>query len=537
MESIKLQFDWEQSSEAIVFISLGGKGDSFSLVQSLVAEASTRYPQLNQLNFVQVPLPIDKLENWSYYLAAQLIAQWRELSVPKHSVEIIINELGLSNAASGGTFFAALDQTATLTPIRLQLDKRLESLKQRQPNHPSDKIKWLEQEAKSLAEWFTQLPPAPSGSYHSSVEASGCLAQLQSNMLALRSKILRQLEDYFSQMWQVGTRSLLLLLNSLIETFDRIRASFEAQRHDSLRCESSAWRAYYNLRSQLEEHSWRLFGQSSPKWEAVLSALAHAYKFKLEAEIYTQSAQLVGELAQQTRLHADSVEQIDTLFASLQNHYTQRGWVEPLFLPLLKNFLSRVNSAHLRSELENSMGCSFDRWGTLDSTQTTALSEQILDRLRPLCLEVYAECCRCVLNLNPNQQTQPVRTQTPISAQSDVILPEPEKLISLQVQNADIQDVLEMLAKMGKVCVVADRSINGTVSLALDQVPFTEAVNAVTKAGNITYTKNSNIYTFNRVSSKNSPTTIISENSNVYTFNRLSSTDSVISEPSNPSSR
>jgi len=43
MESGKLQFDWEQSSEAIALIGLDGKGEeSFSLLRHLVSEASAR---------------------------------------------------------------------------------------------------------------------------------------------------------------------------------------------------------------------------------------------------------------------------------------------------------------------------------------------------------------------------------------------------------------------------------------------------------------------------------------------------------------
>lgn len=310
-------------------------------------------------------------------------------------------------------------------------------------------------------------------------------------------------------------------MNSLIETFDGIRANYEAGRQDSLRRESSAWRAYYNLNPQIEERSW-IFTRDRLDWQAILSALATAYNFKLKAEIYTQSAQLVGELTRQTRLYADWVQQSDVLLARMQAYFSDRGAVESLFLPLLKSFLAeRVNKIQLRGEIENWVGYKCDRWQTLESSQITALSERILSEIRPLCLEVYAECCRSILNLEPpNRQNQTaIVTQTAEPSESINTDTDAEKRIDLQVQNADIQDVLELLAKEGRVCVVADKSIGGTISLTLDNVPFTEALTAVAAAGNLSYTKNSNIYTFNRFSQKSSAA-ILSEDSNVYTFNR-----------------
>ncbi|PSM49877.1 hypothetical protein C7Y66_06720 [Chroococcidiopsis sp. CCALA 051] len=500
-----VQFDWEQCSEALALIRLGSRENSnFSLLQNLVLEASARYPQLRQLRFVNVPIPTSQLESWSYYLAAQLIVQWRSLPLLKYSVESVVSELGLNDPGSREPCFTTLNRTATATLLTKQLAIRMESLQQKcQQQLASQRQQWLEQETRQLAEWFTS-PTAESGS----------LAQLQSNVLVLRAKMLRQLQGYFDQMHQIGARSLLEWLNSLIKTFDSIRANYEARRQDCLRRESSAWRAYYNLNPQLEERRWKLFSSDRANWQVVLSAFATAYNFKLEAEIYTQSAQLVGELAQQTRLYADSVKQIDDLLARVQEYFTARGSIGQLFLPLLQNFLvERVNAVQLRDELESWTNCTFDQWHTLDSSQTTALCEQILLKTRPLCLEVYAECCRCIFNLellNRQDQTIP----------SEPGLTKAEKLISLQVQNVDIQDVLELLAKMAHVCVVADRSIGGTVSVSLDRVPFTEALEVVAAAGNLTYTKNSNIYTFNRLSGRNPPTTIISENSNIYTFER-----------------
>lgn len=502
MESGKQQFEKEQSSEAIAFISLGSNGeDNFSLVHSLVSEASANYPQLSQLRFVQVPLPVSKLEGWSYWLAAQVVMQWRELPAEDDLVTSTVEELGLESAEGGASLLAALDKTATDTSLTLQLATRVKSLKEWQPQQKlaSSMEQWLEQEAAELAEWFNPQPPIPCISSQPLMEASACLVQLHSNFIALRSKALCQLQGYFVRLQQGGPLVFLRWLGALSEALDGIRANYEAQRQNLLRLESSAWRAYYSLSAPLKERKWRLFDRDQRDWEAVLRAITTAYEFKLEAEIYTQAAQLVGELVQQTRLFAAEVAQVDTVLASLQSWLTQRCSVEPLFVPFLRDSLAkRVNTTQLRSEIETWMGCNLNNWGALDSTQTVALCEQILARTWPLTLEVYADCYRSILNLDPPN----LPTQAAITAQASAsplpgkIPTDSEKRVSLQVHNADIRDVLTILARVGQVCVVVDESISGTVSLALDDLPFTEALKALTVASNLTYSKSNDIYTF-----------------------------------------
>ena len=516
MYSGKLQFDWEQSSQAIALISLDGKGEeSFSLVRRLVSEASATYPQLLQLRFMNITLPDSRLENWSYWLAAEVVGQWRDLPVEDDFLAAIVNELRLSSAESRTSLLDALDQTATDTPLTLQLTMRFQSLRERQRQQklaPSHWQKWLEQEVAGLAEWFNQLSPVDSGLSQFPTEESGCLAQLQSNLLALRSKVQQQLQDCFVQLQRSGSRTFLRCLGSLGEALDSIRADYEAQRQDHLRRESSAWRAYYTLSAPLEERKWRWFSQGRLDWEAVLRALATAYDFKLRAEMYTQVAQLVGELAQQTRLYAALIMREDAMLASLQDWFTERGSVEPLFVPLLKHSLAeQVNPAQLRSELESCVSRTFDQWDALESTQSATLCEQILARTRPLCLEVYAECCRCLLNLDlRDSQTQMTRTaQSPASAVLTTIKPNLEKRVSLQVHNANIRDALALLGRVSGEKVVADDSLSGTVSLALDDVSVTQALDALMVTGHLTYNKNGDVYTFSQLPSVDSPATTI----------------------------
>lgn len=519
MDSGELQFNWEQTLEAVAIISLSsGSEETLSLVRRVVSEASAIYPQLSQLRFVNIPRPdSSRLEKWSYWLGAQVIEQWRNLPVEGSSLEAIVNALGLSSAESRAPLLAALDNAAMDTPLTLQLTMRFQSLRERQRKQklaPSHQKQWLDQEVAGLAQWFSHPSPAPSEASQLSTEESSCLAQLQSNVLALNLKVRHQLEGCFVRRQRSGSQDLLQWLGSLGEALDGISADYEAQRQDYLRRESSAWRAYYTLSAPLEERRWGFSGWERMDWESILRALATAYDFKLGAEMYTQAAQLVSQLAQQTRQYASSVLQVDAFLAKLQVWFTDRGSVEPLFVPLLKNsLLERVNPVQLRSEVESWLSCAFDHWDTLDPTQTAALCEQILARTRPLCLEVHAECCRYLLTLDhlDSEAQQDRMAQLQASTPLVTMPPNPEKRVSLQLLNADIRDALMLLGRVSGEKVVADASISTTVSLTLDDVSITEALDELIMASNLTYTKSGDVYTFSQLPSEDFLTTAIPE--------------------------
>lgn len=62
-----------------------------------------------------------------------------------------------------------------------------------------------------------------------------------------------------------------------------------------------------------------------------------------------------------------------------------------------------------------------------------------------------------------------------------------EEEVTLELKGADIRDVLQMLAKLGDINVVADKSVSGEVSVALNKVPFNRALDMVIKANGFEY--------------------------------------------------
>lgn len=395
MELGKPLFVEGQSLDRIILIGLSAKEEeSVALIRRLLSDASASYPQLAQLQVVDVPLPVFAPPEQIAWLAAMLVGKWRDLPIVEDSVDAVISAIGLGEAESG-SLLSALDATTTDTVFTFELVVRIQAIRERQNKlklNPARLPEWLEQQAAELAAWFA-LPSDTS----SDAPAGGCLAQLQVNLLALRSKLLDQLEQYFTRLRYSGSRPLLEWLALLAEALEHIRADYESRRQDCLRCEGSAWRAYYKLSVPGGERVWG-WPDLRIDWEAAVRALAAVYDFKIKVQLYTHAAQLVGELLQRTRLYTTSLTQTDLKLAELQVCFTERGPDEPLFAPLLRNYLTRLDVSRLRSEFEDWADCKLERWSAMNGVQTEALCTQMLLRMQPLCLELYAECCRALLD-------------------------------------------------------------------------------------------------------------------------------------------
>jgi len=238
-----------------------------------------------------------------------------------------------------------------------------------------------------------------------------------------------------------GSRSVLKLLKKLGETLTSICANYEAKRQNCLRREGAAWRAYYSLSAQLENRS-LIPRRRKVEREALLQAISKASSFKLEAEIYTLASQVVGSLRQQTHVHAVSVAQVDALLGSLQSFFIKRCPTEPIFAPILKQYLAeRVDISKLRRKIEVLVGCSLNQWGSLKSAQQTVLREQILAQIRPLCLEIYAECYHWLIDLSPELKTYSVSPNSHSLNVSSTNLPQKmEDAVGWQSSSDERQD-------------------------------------------------------------------------------------------------
>lgn len=419
MESERLQFNWEQAAKAVVMVSLGARSEeTIALARNLICAASNDYPQLSEVNFLPIPLPVPQLETWTYYLAAQTVAKWRDTAGENISIEAIAKDLGIVDIETTQPLIAALDKNATGSSLSAELAARLQLQQVHQQQLSNSSLhQWLEQEVASLSDWF--VPSAQkidkTSAFSNSESSVGCLSQLQTNADTIASKTRLQLQEFFVSLRQSGLRSLLKMLKNLGETLTSTCANYEAQRQNCLRREGAAWRAYYSLSAQLENRT-LIPRQRKVEREALLQAISKACNFKLEAEIYTLAAQIVGSLRQQTHTYAVTLAQADALLASLQNSFVKHCTTEPIFASILKQYLAdRVDLSKLRRKIEVLVGSPLNQWGSLKSAQQALLREQILAYMRPICIEIYAECYRSLINISPEVQIHANTSSQPLT--------------------------------------------------------------------------------------------------------------------------
>jgi hypothetical protein len=374
------------------------------LVDRVLYESSSTYPQLSNISTLQVSLQRLRLQDWSYWLAGEVVDQWLNIPSIGISVDAIIAKLGLASSENKtAAFLSTLNAGAAGESLSSDLLSRIELIRDRysylKSYSSTDLQQWLEQENIELSHWFS--PPQKISSFPNAPLTG--LERVQFNAEALHIKTQLYLKEALVSWRQAGLHSTLQFLQALGETLTHIYSGYDKQRQTYKSKEDSAWRAFNNLRTQLLQHS-LLDKKRQVTFDAVLQGLLKAYSFKLEAEIYTQACQLVGRLRQDIHLLAFEFVQANSFLSRLKDEFTKNSPSEPFLAPLLKQSLTQsLDPIKFRREIESVIGCPLNQWGRLKQSQEAMIRQQVLSRLNTLCLEVYAQCYASIMSLQlPN---------------------------------------------------------------------------------------------------------------------------------------
>lgn len=395
-----LQSNDDRQGDAILLVNFSHKDEeSVALLHHLLAKARESYQQLSDLKFLPVRLPSPDLELWSYWLAAQLIAKWRDRSAEQIDMGTILDRLGFIKTENTYPIVTALDRMERGTPISLELVANVMAIGKNLDGQSSDShIKeWIEHKAADLSAEFTQ-------EHQFSHPTSSFRAQLQANVAEMRSRHQVLIQEFFDSLKYSGSSSVLRLLQTLSAIFQRLAEECDVQKQELSRKAAAAERAHRNLttnfNTRIEPHAPQ-FGRRQTDWEAVLEALAKQYHFKFHAEIYDRVGQLVNQLIDQTSDRVASITHTDRSLAILQSWFSQHCPQEPIFAPILKQHLEqRVDIIKLLHEIETTVSCPLQKWHSLNWTQTELLCKEILIKLHPVSMEVYVECYQYLLSLN-----------------------------------------------------------------------------------------------------------------------------------------
>jgi hypothetical protein len=393
--------------EDILFIISSSQedGGTAQVVRRVLSESSRTYPQLANVRSVQISLQRSRLQNWSCWLAVEVVDQWLNFTSTGSSVDAVMANLGLAESENKpSNLLAALGAGVAGVSVASELQWHINSMRDQynQLNYSHAELQqWLEQKNIELSDWFASTPQhsVPHNLPHTGLD------RVQFNAEAVNIKTRLYFKEALVSWRQAGLHLTLEFLQALGERLTTLYADYDKQRQTYKIKEDSAWRAFNNLSTQLQQRSF-ISRKRAITFDAVLQGLLKAYSFKLEAEVYSQACQIVGKLRQEVYLLAFDFVQANDFLKRLKDEFRQNSSSEPFFAPLLKQSLTqRLDSIKFRREIESVLGTPLNRWGSLRQSQEAIIRQQIFTQLNPLCLEVYANCYSNLISLQvPNSQ-------------------------------------------------------------------------------------------------------------------------------------
>jgi len=350
-------------------------------------------PQLAASNILRRELPIpqdSKLENWTYFLAKEVIAAWRSQTGDRSlSTAQFIADLGL-----------AIDRTVgAISPIIFELERKSENIslfkrlsiplnllqkgictrKNINSNYMFGQLRESEVEIK---DWFE---------HNSLVDEWSSDSQSDLNVKDVKTKIIAKFEDRIAILWQSsGSRITLEWLQELDSSLQAIQVDYKNQHQNYIQKETSAWSAFSILSNELATSKKK--AGDLRNWEAAWKALLFAYKFKLYSLLYSYALeQLIVELIQRVKAYKSTVIKTDNLLLDLQSGFNQNIHTKINLTFFSFDSTSPIDPIQLREELESRIDCSLNQWGKTDSINYRLLQEWLIARIQPIANQFYIE--------------------------------------------------------------------------------------------------------------------------------------------------
>ena len=432
--------------EDILFIISSSQedGGTTQVVRRVISESSSTYPQLVNVRPVQISLQRSKLQEWSCWLAEEVVDQWLNFTSTGSSVDAVMANLGLVESENKpSNLLATLSAGVAGVSIASELQWHINSIRDQynQLNYSHVELQqWLEQKNTELANWFasTAKNSVPYNSPHTGLD------RVQFNAEAANIKTRLYFKEALVSWRQAGLHLTLNFLQALGERLTTLYADYDKQRQTYKIKEDSAWRAFNNLSAQLQQRSF-ISRKRAVTFDAVLQGLLKAYSFKLEAEVYSQACQIVGKLRQEVYLLAFDFVQANDFLKKLKDEFRKNSSGEPFFAPLLKQSLTqRLDPIKFRREIESVLGTPLNRWGSLRQSQEAIIRQQFFSQLNPLCLEIYANCYASLISLQvPNSQATPIHKNINLLDSRDTLNGSQKQQESNFLQGQDTSQDLE----------------------------------------------------------------------------------------------
>lgn len=348
-------------------------------------------------SFSQIAITDETIKARIYWLAADLVSQWRSLPAERWDLSTIFQDLNPERTENLPEFnFTSSLLLNSLANSKINCSSLVVNLEKNYREFFSNQFNYFN--SNNVTVW---LVPATVDVTKFLIESTQkCLQQLEDNFELITTQAHQKLELHFLFLQSFGTDAAIESLLFLIQELEVLIKNYSSysQEYESL-IESSK-QSFRNLSSQLSK--WWIANKKH-KASSALNALFLSYKLQLEVQINNAGHQLLIILKERIEKYIDSLSTIDRWLSELQGWFSLQYPLEPINPSLLRDLTYRIDPMIFKEEIEKWAKLPLCEWNTLNEAQNFQLKEQILIRLQQVCWEHYTEALLVIEKLRDNK--------------------------------------------------------------------------------------------------------------------------------------
>jgi DNA-binding NarL/FixJ family response regulator len=314
-----------------------------------------------------------KIKQINLWLAKEVLDWWCEHSVlATPTVKQVVESLSLNQSGLSwmkGYLCQQKDIDLTLTEeIELKVDGLFVGIK--------DSVDFNRQliENKSLIfDWLD----GKGNNHYSTI--------LQNNFQLLQGNTLEKLQKIISTLWQQAAPLPLLNYLQSVEKYLSNRQQFLKQEYENNKVKENAARQSFD------------YLLSSPdnllnKRELCKKAVLFTYQCKINAELNNLLAQIILTTIEQLKTHIDILAKTNNFLSESKKYLEQKNTPDAVsFTPFFEQLQKKVSLEELRRDLEKSTGHFLNQWGVCESISNSAISNCLIQKLRPIVQQIYSD--------------------------------------------------------------------------------------------------------------------------------------------------
>jgi len=320
-----------------------------------------------------------------YWLAADLVSQWRTQPAERWDIATVFQELDPQLKPDSPDFILANSLLLnSLARSQTSYASFLADLAQSYQNNFQDRFNDISNKGV-----IKRLIPATADLTKFLIEsAQKCEQQLEANFELVATKAHQNIEILFCILKDAGTDVAIDYLVSLVQEIENLIKDYEVRSLEYDYLIQSSKQSFRNLSSQLSQW-WQ--PDKKGKADSALNALFLDYKLQIESQLYNVARQVLRVIKEKIEQYVNSLSTVDRWLSELQGYFSLQYPLEPVNPSLLRDLSERIDPIMFKSQIESWAELPLYEWNTLDETRTMHLKAQILIRVQHVCWSYYTE--------------------------------------------------------------------------------------------------------------------------------------------------